>query len=323
MPLLEVKNLTIGVRQKARSFDIVRDISFQVESGEICGIVGESGSGKSITALSLMRLNKPPLAATQGDVIFNGIDLMKLSERKMRAMRGKDISMIFQEPMTSLHPLMSIGEQIRETIRQHMRVTNREVREISLDILGKVGINSPAKRLSQLPHELSGGMRQRIMIAMALACDSKLLLADEPTTALDVTIQAQILELLQRLNKEKGLSVLLITHDIGIVSEICRKIIVLYAGEIMEAGDAFTILHAPMHPYTEALLRAIPKTNERKEILFSIPGKVPRPTEKTGGCVFAPRCHKKMSICTTEHPLLENVDGRKVRCLQYKQGLRA
>ena len=320
MPLLEVKHLSIGVRNKNRGFDIVKDISFRLESGEICGIVGESGSGKSVTALSLLRLLKPPLAITGGNIVFDGRDLMGLGEREMRALRGKDISIIFQEPMTSLHPLMPIGKQISEAIRQHMKVSGEEALRISLDILTKVGINSPAKRLSQLPHELSGGMRQRIMIAMALSCNSKLLLADEPTTALDVTIQAQILEFLRRLNKDRGLCVLLITHDIGVVSEICQKIIVLYAGEIMESGDAFSILHSPLHPYTDALLKAIPKTNDRRETLFSIPGKVPKPTEIRRGCLFYPRCHKKLPDCSTVHPQLARAGGREVRCLLYRQG---
>lgn len=317
MALLEVKDLIVGLRKEKETYEIVKGISFSAEEGEITGIVGESGCGKSLTALSLIRLIKPPLSITHGKILFKGTDLLSLSKKQIYSVRGKEISMIFQEPMTSLHPLKSIGEQIGETIREHMHVSKRDEREMVLALLRKVGINSPEKRINQLPHELSGGMRQRVMIAIALSCESKFLIADEPTTALDVTIQAQILELIQRLTWEQQLGVLLITHDFGVVSEVCKKVIVLYAGEIVEMGDTHVILTEPKHPYTEALLTSIPSITKRKEKLFTIPGRVPAFSERITGCQFEPRCHLRLPICGSTHPDIISSAGHNVRCLLY------
>ncbi len=318
MSLLEVKDLYVGIKQKTTVLPIIRGISFQAKQGEITGIVGESGCGKSLTALSIMRLIKPPVSILEGSILFNNTNLLKLSRKEMYRVRGKEISMIFQEPMTSLHPLKKIGEQIGETIREHVRIDRQQERELILSLLKRVGINSPERRMNQLPHELSGGMRQRVMIAIALSCESKFLIADEPTTALDVTIQAQILNLMQSLVQENNLGVLLITHDLGVVSEVCQKVIVLYAGEIAEMGGAQDLLKHPKHPYMEALLKAIPSSTQRADQLFTIPGRVPKITTFHKGCAFAPRCHRRIDECSYVHPELVNVGNHQVRCLLYK-----
>ena len=320
MPLLDIKNLVIGIKSKNATYPVVKGISFSAEQGEITGIVGESGCGKSLTALSIMRLVKPPVSILGGSIEFRGKDLLSLSKKEMYGVRGKEISMIFQEPMTSLHPLKKIGEQIGETIREHTAISKSEERERIVSLLTRVGINSPERRMNQLPHELSGGMRQRVMIAIALSCESKFLIADEPTTALDVTIQAQILDLIQSLTVERQLGVLLITHDLGVVSETCDKVVVLYAGEIVEMGEAHELLTNPKHPYMEALLQAIPSNTRRSEQLFTIPGRVPGVSETGIGCSFAPRCHRRMEACSRIHPELIQKDNRSVRCLLHAGG---
>jgi peptide/nickel transport system ATP-binding protein/oligopeptide transport system ATP-binding protein len=321
MPLLDIKDLIIGIKKKHESIPIVKGISFSAAQGEITGIVGESGCGKSLTALSIMRLIKPPVSILGGSIEYNGTNLLALGKKEMYAIRGKEISMIFQEPMTSLHPLKKIGEQIGETIREHNAIGKKEERERIVSLLTRVGINSPERRMNQLPHELSGGMRQRVMIAIALSCESKFLIADEPTTALDVTIQAQILDLIKSLTIEQQLGVLLITHDLGVVSETCKKVIVLYAGEIVEMGNASELLAKPKHPYMEALLQAIPSSTRRTDQLFSIPGRVPAIDEIGTGCPFAPRCHRKMDACVRIHPELVQIGSHSVRCLLHAKGI--
>lgn len=320
MSSLVIEDLVVGIKKKKQTYPIIKGISFSANQGEITGIVGESGCGKSLTALSIMRLIKMPLINLGGSITFEGRDLLNLSKKEMYAVRGKEVSMIFQEPMTSLHPLKKVGEQIGETIREHTSLTKAEEKQKIISLLTRVGINSAERRMNQLPHELSGGMRQRIMIAIALSCESKFLIADEPTTALDVTIQAQILELIKKLTAEQNLGVLLITHDLGVVSETCKKVIVMYAGEIVEMGETKLLLSQPKHPYMEALLQAIPSNTERIEELFTIPGRVPSIYEETKGCPFAPRCHKRMEVCNTVHPLLTDVGGHQVRCLLYGEG---
>ena len=321
MRSLEVEDLVVGIKKKKQTYPILKGISFTANQGEITGIVGESGCGKSLTALSIMRLIKMPVVNLGGSIIFEERDLLSLSKKEMNAVRGREISMIFQEPMTSLHPLKKIGEQIGETLREHIPLSKAEEKERIISLLTKVGINSPERRMNQLPHELSGGMRQRVMIAIALSCESKFLIADEPTTALDVTIQAQILELIQKLTFDQNLGVLLITHDLGVVSETCKKIIVMYAGEIVEMGETKQLLSKPMHPYMEALLKAIPSSTRKTDQLFTIPGRVPSIYENTKGCPFAPRCHKKIEACNFLHPELTDLGGRQVRCLLYKKGV--
>lgn len=321
MASLVVDNLIVGIKKKKQTYPIIKGISFTANEGEITGIVGESGCGKSLTALSIMRLIKMPIVGLGGAITFEGRDLLSLSKQEMYEVRGKEISMIFQEPMTSLHPLMKIGDQIGESIREHTSLSKAEMKKRIISLLARVGINSPERRINQFPHELSGGMRQRVMIAIALSCESKFLIADEPTTALDVTIQAQILELIQRLTYEQGLGVLLITHDLGVVSETCKKVIVMYAGEIVEMGDTATLLSQPKHPYMEALLKAIPSSKERIEQLFTIPGRVPSIFDPQKGCPFAPRCHRRMDLCNTVHPELMEMNGHQVRCLLYGKGV--
>jgi len=318
MHLLDVQHLSIGLKHGKSISNIVKDVSFSIDKGEVFGIVGESGCGKSLTAMSILRLIKEPVVVTNGEIILEGNNLLKLNEREMRAVRGKDVSMIFQEPMTSLHPLMTIGAQIEEALLQHLHLSKKEARDVSIDMLARVGIDSPKKRLYQYPYELSGGMRQRVMIAIALSCESRLLLADEPTTALDVTIQAQILELLRDLSVSRALGVLLITHDMGVISETCKNILVMYWGEVVEKGDAASVLSNPLHPYTEALLRSIPRIGDRKSELFTIEGRVPMPTDNIMGCPFEARCHKKMPSCARIKPSLTSHFGREVRCLLFQ-----
>jgi oligopeptide/dipeptide ABC transporter ATP-binding protein len=277
----------------------VDDVSFSLSRARVLGIVGESGSGKSATALSLMRLIEPPGEIDPaGTILFNGVDLLRLSERDMRGYRGKEIGMIFQEPMTSLNPVLPIGDQIAETIIAHEPVSRREARQRALDLIGQVGIADPARRYKQYPFELSGGMRQRVMIAIAVACQPKLLIADEPTTALDVTIQAQILELMADLQARTRMAMVIITHDIGVVSEISDEIAVMYAGKIIEFGPTRRVLDSPQHPYTEALMRSIPVPGMPKDLpLPVIPGHIPDPLQWPSGCRFAPRCEYAFEPC--------------------------
>jgi oligopeptide/dipeptide ABC transporter ATP-binding protein len=317
--LLSVRGLRTEFQSEEGPFAAVEDVSFDLAPGEVLGIVGESGSGKSVTALSILRLiPTPPGRIAGGEIWFDGRDLLKVSERRMRAIRGAAISMIFQEPMTSLNPVFTVGDQIIETVRQHERVGPRAARLKALEMLDKVGIPSPAQRLDEYPHQLSGGMRQRVMIAMALSCNPRLLLADEPTTALDVTIQAQILELLRELQAELGMAVILITHDLGVVAEFVDRVIVMYAGRVAETAGVHAIFEDPLHPYTEGLLGSIPSLDDERERLQVIPGVVPSPFELPPGCRYAPRCPYARPQCDGgEPPLFELRPGHRAACIRH------
>lgn len=320
--LLEVNDLQTHFPTRVGLVRAVDGVSFHLDRGELLGLVGESGCGKSITALSVMRLISPPGKIVNGEILFDGKDLLKLSDADMRQMRGDDIAMIFQDPMTSLNPVFTVGEQIAEALRLHRKLSRKEARRATIEAMREVAIPDPARRVDDYPHQLSGGMRQRVMIAMALACNPKLLIADEPTTALDVTIQAQILELLNELRKQRELAVLLITHDLGVVAEVADRVAVMYTGRIVEESPVDELFVRPKHPYTEGLLRSVPKlTSEhvlRKERLETIEGVVPRPTDLPPGCHFAPRCPHRMPRCTHEDiPLYELEGGVKVRCVLY------
>ena len=290
-PLLELKDLSVGFDTERGQIRPVAEVSFSIYPGQTVALVGESGCGKSVTALSILRLiPQPPGRILGGQVLLEGQDLLKLSEREMREVRGKDIAMIFQEPMTSLNPVYTIGDQIMEAVTLHQHVSSREARDIAERSLNDVGISDPHRRLQEYPHQMSGGMRQRVMIAMALSCQPKLLIADEPTTALDVTIQAQILELLRKLQRERGMSILLITHDLGVVAENADTVGVMYASRVVEFATVEELFDHPKHPYTEGLFRSIPKLGQHANRLETISGMVPAPTRFPSGCKFHPRC---------------------------------
>jgi peptide/nickel transport system ATP-binding protein/oligopeptide transport system ATP-binding protein len=320
--LLEVKNLQTHFQTRAGVVRAVEGVSFHVGEGELLGLVGESGCGKSMTALSVMRLVGAPGRIVGGEVWFDGRDLLKLSESEMRAIRGDDIAMIFQDPMTSLNPVYTVGEQIAEALRLHRNLGRKAAREGAVEAMREVAIPDPGRRADDYPHQLSGGMRQRVMIAMALACDPKLLIADEPTTALDVTIQAQILELIDELRRTRNLGVLLITHDLGVVAEVADRVAVMYTGRVVEASPVGELFARPRHPYTEGLLRSVPKLTEvgvkKAERLQTIEGTVPKPTNLPPGCHFAPRCPHRMPRCTEgDIPLYQLEGGVSVRCVLY------
>ena len=314
--LVEVKDLKVTYYQNGVETPVVRNVSFEIKKNETLGLVGESGSGKSVTSKAIMRLiAEPPGRIANGEILFEGKNLLKMKEKQMQKVRGKDIAMIFQEPMTSLNPLYTCGSQIAEAILLHNKCSKQEAWERAVEILKMVGVPSPEKRAQSYPHELSGGMRQRVMIAIALSCNPRLLIADEPTTALDPTIQAQILKLIHDMQKEKDMSVLLITHDMGIVAENCDRVAVMYAGQILEIADVKTIFGHPAHPYTIGLLKAIPKLDEKVERLYNIRGMVPRFNELPKGCTFGPRCDFCDKKCEEEAPQLVNMgDGHLVRC---------
>ena len=317
--LLSVKNLSTEFPVKKGIVRAVEDVSFDVDQGEILAIVGESGSGKSVTSLSIMGLLAEPGHVAGGSLEFEGKDLATLSEKQYRELRGNDMAMIFQEPMTSLNPVYRVGNQIVEAIRTHEKVSKAEAKDRAVDLLRKVGIPSPEARINDYPHQMSGGMRQRVMIAMALACNPKLLIADEPTTALDVTIQAQILDLLRRLRDDTGMAVLLITHDLGVVSETADRVVVMYCGQVVEEAEVRTLFDHPMHPYTLGLLKSIPRLeDDDSKRLYMIKGMVPNPLEMPPGCQFSDRCDSCMDICRTKVPELVDVDGHKVRCFLYE-----
>ena len=316
---LSVKNLSTEFPVKKGIVRAVEDVSFDVDQGEILAIVGESGSGKSVTSLSIMGLLAEPGHVAGGSLEFEGKDLATLSEKQYRELRGNDMAMIFQEPMTSLNPVYRVGNQIVEAIRTHEKVSKAEAKDRAVDLLRKVGIPSPEARINDYPHQMSGGMRQRVMIAMALACNPKLLIADEPTTALDVTIQAQILDLLRRLRDDTGMAVLLITHDLGVVSETADRVVVMYCGQVVEEAEVRTLFDHPMHPYTLGLLKSIPRLeDDDSKRLYMIKGMVPNPLEMPPGCHFSDRCDSCMDICRTKVPELVDVDGHKVRCFLYE-----
>ena len=301
--LLEIKDERLSFFTPAGEVKALNGVSFSMEEGEVLGIVGESGSGKSVTAYSIMGLTAYRGKLVGGTVHFNGHEIEKMTEKEFRKIRGNEVSIIFQDPMTSLNPVYTIGNQIVEVILLHTNKTKKEAYERARELLELVGINEPTKRLKQYPHELSGGMRQRVMIAIALACEPKLLIADEPTTALDVTIQAQILELMQELRKKLGMSIIMITHDLGVVASMCEKIAVMYAGHIVEYGTADEIFYNPSHEYTKGLIKSIPKLNTEKiERLVPIEGQPVDLLNPPAGCPFAPRCSECMKICLNKMP---------------------
>ncbi len=320
-PLLEVRSLTTHFFTEDGIVRAVEDVSFEIYPGEILCLVGESGCGKSVTGLSILKLIPiPPGQIVRGEILFNGRDLLKLSEKEMEGVRGNEISMIFQEPMTSLNPVFTIGDQIMEAIQLHQKLNKRDARKKAIEMLDRVKIPSPEKRIDSYPHQLSGGMRQRAMIAMALSCQPKLLIADEPTTALDVTIQAEVLRLLREIQREMEMSVMLITHDLGVVSEVGDRVAVMYAGRIVEYGPIEDIFHEMRHPYTRGLLESIPQLEVKKTRLNAIPGQVPNPLNLPEGCKFHPRCPLRIEDCRREEPpLFEVKEGHYSRCLRWKE----
>ena len=314
-PLLSIEGLSVAFNTEQGRVRVVDDVSFQLAAGETLGLVGESGCGKSVTAQTIMRLlPSPPSRIEGGRIMFEGEDLVALPESRMRRIRGDRIGMVFQEPMTSLNPTQRVGRQIAEVLALHRGLAYGDAKALVVNTLKKVGIGNAERRLEQYPHELSGGLRQRVMIAMAIVCGPKLLIADEPTTALDVTIQAQIMELLQALQRDLGLSILLITHDLGIVAELCRNMVVMYAGRIVESGPAAQIFTRPRHPYTAGLINSSPRRARKGERLPSIPGLVPPPGQRGRGCNFADRCPRVQMKCHSEAPPLAPVSGRLAAC---------
>lgn len=317
--LLEVKNLRTSIRTKQGYDHAIEDVTFSMQEGDILGIVGESGCGKSLTALSILRLiPSPPVYVTGGEILYRGEDLIKLDAHRLREIRGNRISMIFQEPMTSLNPVYTIGKQVMEAILLHQARNKKEAEERAIAMLQMVGIPSPRQAMKEFPHQLSGGMRQRAMIAMALSCQPELLIADEPTTALDVTIQAQILDELRKLQKKMQMSIIMITHDLGVVADIAQDVVVMYAGKIVEQAGVKDIFVDPLHPYTMGLLESIPRLNQSVERLHVIEGMVPGLGKMPRGCRFFPRCSKAMAHCKEEEPGLIDVHGHRVRCWLYR-----
>ena len=320
--LLEVKNLRTEFKRDKTWVTAVNNVSFSIERGEILGLVGESGCGKSITSLSIMGLvETPPGIHAGGEILFEGEDLLKKNEDQMRQIRGNKVAMIFQEPMTSLNPVFTIGQQLMEAILLHENVTKQQAREKGIEMLKKVKIPLAEKRFDEYPHQLSGGMRQRVMIAMALCCNPQLLICDEPTTALDVTIQAQILDLINELKEETGTSVMMITHDLGVIAEVADDVMVMYAGKVVEHATCDQIFDEPLHPYTAGLMNCIPRLDgdDTKE-LSVIEGMVPSFDDMPEGCAFCPRCPYAKEICRKQMPELEEVNGRRVRCFKYMKG---
>ena len=318
MTVLAVENLTVAFRAGRGEVTAVEDLSLHIGAGEILGVVGESGSGKSVTALAIMGLLPRPTArVVSGRVVFEGTDLLTLGERRLRHLRGPGIGMIFQEPMSSLNPVFSIGEQITETLRAHERIGPAAARTRAVELLDRVGIPSAARRLGDYPHQLSGGQRQRVMIAIALACNPRLLIADEPTTALDVTIQAQILDLLLDLRQERGMAVLLITHNMGVVAETADRVLVMYAGRSAEHAPVGALFAAPSHPYTRGLLSCVPDLELDVRRLPAIPGSLPDPGRRPPGCRFAPRCGLQVPECNAaQPPLLQLEPGHQAACIR-------
>ncbi|MGS2780120.1 ABC transporter ATP-binding protein [Robertmurraya sp. GLU-23] len=319
-PVLDVKQLQTTFFSSDGEIPAVDQISFSVNKGEILGIVGESGCGKSVTSLSIMKLiPQPPGKITNGEIWLNGENLVQASEKRMREIRGNEVAMIFQEPMTSLNPLFTIGNQLIEGIRIHKKMNKKEARREAIQMLKLVGLPRAEQIIDEYPHQLSGGMRQRVMIAMALSCHPRLLIADEPTTALDVTIQAQILALMKDLNEKLDTAIVMITHDLGVVADLCQRVIVMYAGKIVEEAEVRDIFKNPKHPYTMGLLQSVPDVREKKERLYSIPGNVPKPGSIQKGCRFAARCDKAHDRCYIEDPKLYQLEnGQSVRCFLHE-----
>jgi len=310
-PELLVKNLKVSFSTSKKELIAVRGISYQLNQGEILALVGESGCGKTVSALSILRLiQEPPGKIVSGEILFAGKDLLKLKKKELQDRRGKDIAMIFQDPMTSLNPVLTIGEQIIETLLRHTSLSRKKAREKSFRLLEQVEIPSPKQKLDQYPHQLSGGMRQRVMIAMALSCSPRILIADEPTTALDVLIQAQILSLLKKIKNDIQMSILLITHDLGVVAEVAERVMVMYAGEIVESGSVYDLFRSPLHPYTIGLMESIPTletTQQKPSKLKEISGTVPSLSQVPFGCPFHPRCSAAETRCKTDKPKLKKI----------------
>ncbi len=308
--LIQVKNLQISFKYDGVMTPVIRGVSFDIKRGETLGMVGESGSGKSVTSREIMRLiATPPARIDSGEILFEGRDILKMSDDELRSIRGNRISMIFQEPMTSLNPVYTCGDQIMEVIRLHKGVSKKEARQMAIEMLREVGVQSPENRVDCYPHELSGGMRQRVMIAMALSCSPTLLISDEPTTALDPTIQAQILQLIKDMKKKLNMSVLFITHDLGVVAQNCDRVVVMYAGKIVEVAEVCELFDHPAHPYTQGLIMSIPKMSSDVEELYSIDGSIPSFGSLPGGCTFGPRCPYFTEECTKSEPVLKDIGG--------------
>ncbi len=318
MSLLEVRNLTTAFQTERGEITAVEDVSFDLDAGEILGIVGESGSGKSVTALTIMGLlPRPPARVVGGSIRFAGEELTTMPEKRLEGIRGSGISMVFQEPMTSLNPVFSIGEQMMETLRAHERLSSRDQFSRAVSMLDKVGIPSAARRMADYPHQLSGGQRQRVMIGMALACNPKLLIADEPTTALDVTIQAQVLDLLMDLRDELGMAIIVITHNMGVIAETADRVMVMYAGRVAEQAPVAELFERPRHPYTRGLLSCVPTLEQDTTRLIAIPGSLPEPSRRPPGCRFAPRCRYRIEACRAAlPPLVEDEGGHLVACIR-------
>ena len=314
MALLEIENLSVEFPSKTAVMHAVDGVSLTLEAGEVLGIVGESGSGKSVTMMALMGLVSFPGRVSADKLRFDGHDLLKLSGTERNKLIGKDVAMIFQDPTTSLNPCFTVGFQIAETLKLHMGLDSKAARKRSIDLLEQVGIPAPESGLDVFPHQMSGGMNQRVMIAMAISCNPKLLIADEPTTALDVTIQAQILDLLRQLQKDLNMALVLITHNMGVVSEMAQRVAVMYAGQIMETRSAHDIFDTPAHPYTEALLAAMPERSDGSSRLATIPGMVPGLYDRPTGCLFAPRCRYANDLCRAKRPQLLGEPSSMVRC---------
>ena len=318
--LLEIKDLTSAFLFGGKPVPVIFDVSYTMEYGEILGIVGESGSGKSVTAKNVMRLlPSPPSSVLGGEIILDGESILDKTEKQMRQIRGNKVSMIFQEPMTSLNPVFTCGDQIVEAIVLHQKVSKAEAKRRAIEMLDLVGIAQPEKRMDSYPHELSGGMRQRVMIAMALCCNPKLLIADEPTTALDPTIQAQIIQLLKQIREKMNMGIMYITHDLSVVAQICDRVVVMYAGMVQEIADVRTLFHDPRHPYTLGLMQAMPKMGQNRQRLYNIDGIVPHITQMPEGCHFAPRCPYATEACHATCPgLTEGAPGHFVRCHHHE-----
>ena len=318
--LLEIKDLTSAFLFGGKPVPVIFDVSYTMEYGEILGIVGESGSGKSVTAKNVMRLlPSPPSSVLGGEIILDGESILDKTEKQMRQIRGNKVSMIFQEPMTSLNPVFTCGDQIVEAIVLHQKVSKAEAKRRAIEMLDLVGIAQPEKRMDSYPHELSGGMRQRVMIAMALCCNPKLLIADDPTTALDPTIQAQIIQLLKQIREKMNMGIMYITHDLSVVAQICDRVVVMYAGMVQEIADVRTLFHDPRHPYTLGLMQAMPKMGQNRQRLYNIDGIVPHITQMPEGCHFAPRCPYATEACHATCPgLTEVAPGHFVRCHHHE-----
>ncbi|MEP9350528.1 ABC transporter ATP-binding protein [Xanthobacter sp. KR7-225] len=312
--LLEVRGLSVEIVARRRRLTAIADVSFEIAAGEILGVVGESGAGKSVTGTAVLGLLEPPARQAAGEIVFAGRRIDTLGAEAMRALRGKEIAAVFQDPLTSLDPLMTIGAQLAETMLTHLPITRSEAQARAERLLAEVGIPAPRERLSAYPHELSGGMRQRVVLALAFCCEPRLIIADEPTTALDVSIQAQILDLLRRMCRERGTAVMLVTHDMGVIAEVADRVAVMYAGRVVEIGPTRALIEAAGHPYTRGLMASIPSMRRRTAELMQIPGAMPRPDAPVAGCAFHPRCARAFDRCAVERPGSFQAGASRVAC---------